>query len=144
MNEAQRAYNLLRGYVNREWDRVKGMEFMDALKELDEPLTDKQASMAEKSDGVSDSREVPLDAEQPETHEAAARSILGVFADADFQTIRHAYEKISRRCQPENFPENSPEAETAQQLLRRATWAYTFLTKNVPSSEKRFKSLEIE
>lgn len=155
MSEAKRAYNLLRGYINREWDRVKGLEMLDALKELDSPLSDKQAEMKERADGpraTSSASTSPQSSSSStftedlaeENYEATARTILNVHANATFKEVRYAYEKISRRSQPENFPEGSEEAEQAQVLLRRATWAYNFLTKNVSSSEKRFKSLELE
>lgn len=142
MSEAKRAYDLLRGYVNREWDRVRGLELMDAWRELDAP----SVKSTESSGDTSAKNEIYDDPTKVEdgNYEATARTILGVHADADFKAIRHAYEKLSRRSQPENFQDGSQEAERAQNLLRRATWAYQYLTKNVSSSEKRFKSLEIE
>ena len=145
MSEAKRAYNLLRGYVNREWERVKGIDMIDALRELDAPLTDKQAEMKEKASGSTGQPKVQMPKEgEEENYEATARTILNVHANATFREIRHSFEKISRRSQPENFEEGSEEAKHAQVVLRRATWAYNFLTKNVSSSEKRFKSLEFE
>lgn len=146
MSEAKRAYDLLRGYVNREWDRIKGLEMLDALKELDSPLTDKQAKILEKEGGGRDSSG-SLDAETADgegNYDVTARLILGVHANATFKEIRHAFEKISRRSQPEQFAEGSEEAEHAQQLLRRATWAYHFLTKDMSATDKRFQSLELE
>ncbi len=140
MSEAKRAYDLLRSYVNREWDRVKGLELMDAWRELDETTPKATSNTSSQSSSALDD---PTQVED-ENYEATARTILGVHADADFKAIRHAYEKISRRSQPVNFNDGSPEAARAQTLLRRATWAYQFLTKNVSSAEKRFKSLEIE
>lgn len=142
MNEAQRAYNLMRAFVNREWDRVKGLEFAEALRELDAPAGESvgQATVAE-------NREKPLDdptkVDESE-YEATARTILGVHADADFAAIRLAFVKINRRARPENFESGTTEAVSAENLLRRATWAYNYLTKNVSASEKRFKSLEID
>lgn len=141
MSEAKRAYNLLRGYVNREWERIKGLEMLDALRELDSPLTDKQQKIQEKQGEAGASAEA---VEDDTNYEATARTILNVHANASFEEIRKAFEKISRRSQPENFLEGSEESEHAQVLLRRATWAYNYLTKNVSASEKRFKSLEIE
>ncbi|MDI9641180.1 hypothetical protein QPK87_05845 [Kamptonema cortianum] len=138
MNEAKRAYNILRGYVNREWERIKGLEIMDAWKELDAP-----AGSSSKSGGGSTERpETPV--EKIDTHVDMARKILNVKEDASFPEIRQAFESISRRTQPENFPPDSVEFQHAQELLRNATWAYHFLTKEVPASEKRFRSLEIE
>lgn len=147
MSEAKRAYDLLRGYVNREIDRVKGLDLADAWRELDSPLNDRQAAKKDKIDSEQGTGEYTYkepSEDSEEDYEATARLILNVHANATFKEIRHAFEKISRRSQPDNFDDGSKEAEHAQTVLRRATWAYNYLTKNVTASEKRFKSLEIE
>lgn len=142
MSEAKRAYDLMRGYVNREWERIKGLELADAWRELDEPVVTKEDKEGAEREGLDETNDPTKVADG--NFEATARTILGVHADADFQAIRHAYEKLSRRAQPENFAEGSTEAVQADNLLRRVNWAYSFLTKNMPTTEKRFKSLEIE
>ena len=151
MSEAKRAYDLMRGYVNREWDRIKGLEMLDALRELDSPLSDKQSKLMDHEKAGSGSQSdstrsetVSSDGEGEQNYEVTARLILGVHANADFKEIRAAFEKINRRSQPENFDEGSEEADHAHQVLRRATWAYNFLTKDMSASDKRFQSLELE
>lgn len=138
MSEAKRAYNLLRGFVNQEWERVKGFDMGDAWRELNET----PAEAAEK-------RERPATTTitsglEPNELEATARTILNVTAKATFDEIRKSYEKISRRVQPQNFPTGSEEAQQAQELLRKATWAYQYLTKDMSPAERRFRSLELE
>ncbi len=44
MSEAKRAYNVLRSYVNQEWERVKGLDVMDAWRELDAPASTTSAA----------------------------------------------------------------------------------------------------
>lgn len=140
MREAKRAYNVLRAFVNQEFDRIKSVDVMDAWRELDE--TPGQSSTAsEKS--VTDSTTLSAEATANEL-EATARTILNVTAKADFDEIRKAYERISRKVQPEQFTEGTAEAQQASELLRKATWAYQFLTKDVSPAERRFRSLEIE
>ncbi|MEZ5163772.1 MAG: DnaJ domain-containing protein [Fimbriimonadaceae bacterium] len=143
MSEAKRAYNILRSYVNREWDRIKNVD-LDAWRELDEPTKAKPGSTPEQTVDSTLSDPTNPANRTANDFEATARTILGVTAKADFEEIRKAYEKIHKRSQPDNFKEGSAEQEHAAELLRKATWAYNFLTKNVSQSEKRFRSLEIE
>ena len=144
MSEAKRAYNILRSYVNREWDRIKNVD-LDAWRELDEPTSaPKSTSTSEQHADSSLSDPTNPANRTANDFEATARTILGVTAKADFDEIRKAYEKIHKRSQPDNFKEGSAEQEHAAELLRKATWSYNFLTKNVSQSEKRFRSLEIE
>lgn len=129
-----RAYDLLRGYINREWDRIQGMERLDALQELDEVSTP-ATSPASSESGTSTN---------PPDLKAHARQILGVSPTADFDEIRKAFERLSRRSDPANFPEGTPEANHAADILKKVNWAYRQLTDDVDAMEKRFKSLEIE
>jgi len=140
MSEAKRAYNMLRGYVNREWDRIKGLELAQAWQELEEG-----PRSTEKADGET-SKEGVTKIIIPEGTDIkdAARLILGVDKDATFDQIRHAFEKLNRRSAPDQFTEGTEEAEHAVQLRRRVQWAYAVLTAETSDSEKRFRSLEID
>jgi hypothetical protein len=137
MSEAKRAYNVLRSYVNQEWERIRGIDLHDAWQELNGPTP---TTLKEPTASIPD----PTTASAPNELEATARTILNVTAKADFEEIRVAFEKINRRVQPENFESGTSEATHAQELLRKATWAYQFLTKDMSPAERRFKSLEIE
>ncbi len=134
MNEAKRAYDILRGYVNTEWDRIRGVDWNDAWRELQTSTTPPPSPTARLQD-VS----API-----QTPEETARVILGVTVDDDFEVIRRAFETLNRRTQPAQFAAGSSEEHAAANLQTRIHWAYNLLTNSVPSSEKRFKSLEIE
>lgn len=136
MSTGNRAYDLLRAYVNQEWDRIHGLERTDALRELDDAL---DASSPNYKMTPRPKVEVPkLDAE------AYARQVLGVPATADFETIRHAFERLCKRSDPARFPSGSSEARQATDIQKRVYWAYNLLTANVDETEMRFRSLEIE
>ncbi|MEA2553990.1 MAG: hypothetical protein QOJ65_2166 [Fimbriimonadaceae bacterium] len=136
MSAGRRTYDLLRGYVNREWDRIHGMELTDAQKELDDAL---DASSASYKITPRPRVEIP-----PEDAKAYARQVLGVEENADFETIRHAFEKLCKRSDPQRFPIDSEEAKQASDIQKRIYWAYNLLTENVDEIEMRFRSLEID
>lgn len=137
MSTGRRAYDLLRGYVNQEWERIRGLEVWDALKELDSPVSGKKAEAAEEGATLTSTSKI-------EDPKAAARRILGVSETASFEEIRKAFEKLNKRSDPTNFPKGSEEQIQAISLQKRVNWAYHQLTDGVDIIEKRFKSLEIE
>lgn len=146
MSLGQRAYDLLRGYVNTEWDRIHRAEDDDpAAKELAESLTQPSPlkSSTVKSTSLIEGTG-PSTQSTPEERNDLARRILGVSGDAGFSDVRHAYERINRRADPANFPENSPEARQAAQIQKRVQWAFAVLGETFDCTEKRFQSLEIE
>lgn len=128
MSVGRRAYNLLRGYVHREWERVRGLEEIDAVRELESPP---------------DPRPMEHRVDPPDPKEAARR-ILGVAEGAPFEDVLKAYERLNRRSDPANFPEGSIEREHAAELQRKVQWAYRQLSDGVSVTEQRFRSLEIE
>ncbi len=142
MSEAKRAYNMLRGYVNREWDRIKGLELAQAWQELD----GRPGEAAEPSNTSSETANGVTKIVIPEGTDIkdAARQILGVNKEASFDDIRRAFEKLNRRSQPDQFAAGTEEADHALQLQRRIQWAYAVLTAETSDSEKRFRSLEID
>ncbi|MBX7132556.1 MAG: J domain-containing protein [Fimbriimonadaceae bacterium] len=135
MSDARRAYDLLRGYVNREWDRIRGIEDSDAARELDAALAEPKSA---------DSVATDYSATGPQNPKAFARSILGVSETATFVEIRRSFERLHKRSSPENFAPNSDEARQAADILKRVNWAYRTLTEEVDSVQMRFSSLEIE
>lgn len=142
MREAQRAYDILRGYLGREWDRIKGVDYESAEKELEEALNQprrRSRPVDEEVEYVVTTREL-ADEEKP----AHARRLLGVSESATFSVIRKKFEQLNRRSDPQNFPEGSVEREQAAIIQRRVVWAYHVLTEDLDGTEKRFRSLEIE
>lgn len=140
MSSARRAYDLLRGYVQREWDRIQGLEWDKAADELKGPQIDGSSTQPVRTYSSSEDTESPL-AEDP--NQLACR-ILGVAPGAPFDIVHKAFERLNRRSDPRNFPDGSEEQDQAITIQRRVQWAYKVLTENVPITEKRFRSLEIE
>jgi hypothetical protein len=138
MSTGRRAYNLLRAYVGREWDRIKNWERLDALRELEEHDKPAEAPKAE------DPEKTVVYIPEGSTREQAALHILGLKEGAAFTEIRHAFVKLSKRSDPSHFAEGSTEQVQARDIYRRVHWAYRTLTEGMSDSEKRFGSLEIE
>jgi hypothetical protein len=137
MSEARRAYDLLRGYVNREYDRIRGVDLDNAERELNDSLAN---NMPAKS-----TTPTPQPAtEQIASREERARRILGVAEGATFDDVRRSFERLNKRGDPTRFPVGSEEREHATAIQKSVQWAYGVLTANVDMIEKRFRSLEIE
>lgn len=134
MGTARRAYDLMRGYVNREWDRISGSEGSDAQRELDEAMASTPLPTPQPS----------TDSAPPLTMKERAQSILGLSASATFADIRKAFERLNKRSDPKNFPIGSVEAIKAAEIQKQIHWAYGTLTEGMDTTEKRFRSLEIE
>ncbi|MFN3685155.1 MAG: hypothetical protein ACK41F_14665 [Fimbriimonadaceae bacterium] len=135
MSTTDRAYRILKGYVSREWDRVKGLERLLAEQELER--ADQGGPAASQPSAGTEA----LPASDPK---ARARRILGVSPDASFREIHQAFARLNRRADPKNFPPGSEEAAVAAQLQQRVQWAYRVLSEGVDEREKRFGSLEID
>ena len=136
MSTGKRAYDLLRAYVNQEWDRIQGLERSDAVQELDDALDASSPNYK-----ITPRPRVNVPQADAQTY---ARQVLGVADKADFETIRQAFDKLVKRSDPSRFPAGSHEAKTAEDIRKRVYWAYNLLTANVDETEMRFKSLEIE
>jgi len=137
MSSGRRAYDILRGYVNREWDRIKGVEFDSAEQELQEALNN-PTPRPQTSNPTPQAEEVPtLD------RQLTASKILGVPINAPFADIQKAFDRLKKRSDASNFPSGSPEAAQAIEIQRRVQWAYGVLTEGMDVTEKRFRTLEI-
>lgn len=136
MSTGRRAYDILRGYVNAEWDRINGSDSIsDAERELNDAL----------ENPVRPSKPTVVDADYRFlTDSERARKDLGVGPEATFAEIRASFDRITKRTDPANFPAGSEEARMAEEIHRRVHRAYTHLTEGMDSTEKRFRSLEID
>lgn len=138
MSTGRRAYDLLRGFVNTEWERIRGVEDRDAINELNAPYF-----AAGRTASASDPQETVREA-NPEEAKAWAKRILGTPEGADFTEVRKAFEKLNSRSDPSKFPAGSPEARQASEIQSKVRQAYAILTEDMDATEKRFKSLEID
>lgn len=139
MGTAKRAYDLLRGYVNREYDRIRGIDLAYAQNELDESLRSPEAPPLK-----AHANPPAMMGEPPLSREDRARRILGVGPCSTFDDIRRAYERLNKRGDPSRFPTGSAEREYATEIRKNVQWAYGVLTAHIDPTEKRFKSLEID
>jgi hypothetical protein len=122
MSVGRRAYDILRGWVSHEWDRIREIERDLAEEELNRSMDD------------------PYPA-RPATH---ARKLLGVAESASFEEIRKAFDRLNKRSDPARFPAGSSEREQAAEIQKRIHWAYKTLTDSFDTVDKRFRSLELD
>lgn len=136
MSTTRRAYDILRGYIGREWERIQTVEESSARTELNEALKTPASTSAPAAASNNE-------ATSTEDKESYARRLLGVTASASFDEIRKQFERLNRRSDPANFPPGSAEADQAAEIQKRVHWAYGYLTEHMDTTEKRFRSLEI-
>ena len=134
MSSGRRAYDLLRGYINNEWDRIQGVMDTNAENELNEALAGPQPIR----------RDTPPAEVIALSEEDTARQILGVGPTASFEEIKKAFERLNQRSAPSNFPDDSAESRQAEKIRVRVEKAYRLLCDKFDSTETRFKSLEID
>jgi hypothetical protein len=135
-SEFQRAYSVLKGYINREWDRIKAVEELQARDELETSLGTTSPSRPT-VDSVRRDLDIVFDASH-------ARKILAVDDKATFDQIQEAYNRLTERSSPEKFPAGSEEQSQAVRIQRKIHRAYKLLSEEFSLTERRFKSLEIE
>ena len=141
MSTGRRAYNMLRGYISQEWDRIQGVDQDAAWRELNDMVGGKNAETAAREEVIAaNSQSVNA---TPQDREAHARQLLGVAPDAPFDEIRKTFERLTKRSDPKNFPDGSEEAKQASEIQKKVNWAFAVLTEGMDATEKRFKSLEI-
>ena len=132
MNEVKRAYDMLRGYVGREYDRVVTRDRDDAFAELYQP----SAPVESPVDFMP-----PVPAVDPKTE---ARRILGVQPGDAIEVIDSSYHQLLDRSDPKKFDAGTEIQAKAQEIQTKIRWAYGVLTADLDSPSKRFRSLEIE
>lgn len=139
MSTGRRAYDILRGWVSHEWDRIREIERTlaeDELRESAEPLPSPTPRSYERSDA-----ELKMAKEDSISH---ARNLLGVTEKSNFEDIRKAFDRLNKRSDPARFPPNSSERTQAAEIQKRIHWAYHVLTESMDTIQKRFRSLELD
>lgn len=144
MSGAKRAYDILRGYVNTEWERIKGVERDLAERELWGTKSVPQSIYNPPSEAKEASPGDAQAAPAPHDPKAYARRLLGVSEQSTFSDIRKAFTRLNKRSDPANFPAGSAEAKQAAEIQKKVAWAYNALTEDMDSTERRFGSLELE
>jgi DnaJ-class molecular chaperone len=128
---ANRAYNLLRAYIGREWERIEGVWERDARAELE----------------AATSSETPTPPPfQPKVESDIERSysVLGLSKDAGVADLRQAYKRLSERSLPSNFPEGSEERRMAADIHVRVQEAYDVLLPVLDNRIRRFQTLDLD
>ena len=136
MGTGRRAYDLLRGYVNQEWERIRNVDETPEEREVREALAGTSVQVERTT--VVEQTFTTIDPQD------WARKVLGVHAGADFAEIRKAFERLNSRSDPSKFPIGSAEARQSSEIQGRVQQAYAILSDSIDPTEKRFKSLEID
>lgn len=130
MGLSERAYNLLRAYIGREWERIEGVGKVSAEQELNDYLNNPPT-------------QPPAAGKKPESKTDEAYRILGLRPPATVQDLKKAYTRLSERSLPANFPEGSEERKKAAEIHLRVQEAYDILLPQIDPRLKRFRSLDI-
>jgi hypothetical protein len=141
MSEFERAKNLIRAYVNRESERLRGIPQSAEEKELNDYLKDPKPALPKPAE-VSSKKEVSeLASVEPEVQ---ARMILGIGEDVSFVQMRKKYRDLSKRLTAVAEGADTESAEKAKGILKRVDWAYKVLESKADITERRFGTLEFE
>lgn len=133
-SDLQRLSNALRAYVGSTWERIQSLERQIAWDELKQSTSGPQL----------ETQPAAQPAAEPLDPKIQARRILGVADGASFEECRKAFLKLSDRSRPDRFDAGTVESDQAEHIQRRIQWAYNILTEDVPASEKRFRTLEVD
>lgn len=142
MSLGRRAYDLLRAYVGREWERIEGVFEKDARSELDQFLKSGEPVQRPAS-SQPPTVEPTVPAAQGKMSFESARRVLDLEADATLDDLKRNYKRLSERSLPTNFPEGSEERKKAAQVHLRVQEAYDLLLPILDERLKRFQSLDL-
>jgi hypothetical protein len=143
---SNRAYNLLRAYIGREWDRIeRGVG--DARRELDDYLNHRSDRPASNEAPVrEETREEPRPQAKPkrDDHIEEAYRVLKLEPQATLADLKRSFKTLSERSLPSNFPEGSEEQKKAEAIHQKVQDAYDLLLPILDPRLRRFRSLWIE
>src|SRR4051794_40321403 len=112
MSMGRRAYDLLRGYVSTEWERIRDVEHQIAEKELRTPPSADFNRSVQTPSAVDNTPTAPT----PQDRRERACRILGVAEGCTFDEIRKCFSRLNKRSDPANFPDNSAEQVKAIEI----------------------------
>jgi hypothetical protein len=144
---SNRAYNLLRAYIGREWDRIEGA-VGDARRELDDYLNHRSDYVPPQRDTTTAEEHKPEARKkqrdpQEEAIEEAYR-VLKLEPQATLADLKRSFKTLSERSLPTNFPEGSEEQKKAEDIHQRVQDAYDLLLPILDPRLRRFRSLWID
>ena len=135
MSTSQRAYNLLRTFINTEWERLHAIELEGSAPSGKTPQEEMLEPVV---------RHEPTNRTPFISNEEQAARILGVSLADDFATVKKAFQRLHSRSDPANFPIGSAEARQAAAIHQQVEIAYQILIKGMDATSVRFGSLEFE
>lgn len=134
MDGARRAYDILRGYIGQEWERISSpaddpgrAEFEAEMARLPQPPP----------------ATVPTEVAHALTPEAA-RKILGAEPEESFGAVKRRFDRLYERSDPARFAKGSDEARQAANIRTRVAAAFAVLKDAASPTDRRFGTLEIE
>lgn len=134
MDTARRAYDLLRGYIGQEWERINAPAHDPAREAFEAEM----ARLPQPPPAT-----VPVRVAEALTPEAA-RGILGAEPGESFGAIKRRYDRLYARSDPARFAKGSDEARQAANIRTRVSAAFLVLKESASPSDRRFGTLEIE
>lgn len=144
---SNRAYNLLRAYIGREWDRIESLPG-DARRELDDYLNHRQHQSETTPDEprpAEPARAAKQSQKSEEEREIEeAYRVLKLEPQATLADLKRSFKTLSERSLPTNFPDDSAEQKKAEAIHERVQKAYDLLLPMLDPRLRRFKSLWIE
>ncbi len=145
MSMGKRAYNLLRAYVGREWERIESVFESDARSELNEFLESKPSTTPQPPTTTEQKPEAePTQSAEPgKMTEQTAYRVLNLSPSATLADLQREYKRLSERSLPTNFPEGSDERKKAAEVHLRVQEAYDTLLPKMDVRLKRFQNLDL-
>ncbi|KAA0225032.1 hypothetical protein FCG40_10220 [Fimbriimonadia bacterium ATM] len=146
MSITRRAYDLLRAYVGREWERIESVFERDARKELDDYLkAGKPTDTVPPPPPPSPARHrTPAEQAKEESRIERAYKVLNLSPGASLQDLKRAYKRLSERSLPTNFPEGTEERRKAAEVHLKVQEAYDTLLPLLDQRLRRFQSLDLD
>src|SRR5687768_8548570 len=140
---SNRAYNLLRAYIGREWDRIESVS-ADARRELDDYLNGHANRPQPRAEEHKQHAEPKAEVKKEETAVEEAYRVLKLEPQATLADLKRSFKTLSERSLPTNFPEGSEEQKKAAAIHDRVHKAYDLLLPILDPRLRRFKSLWLE